>query len=366
MTKVCIFSSVHSPFDIRIFHKEAKSLVKEGYDVTLIAQHDREEIVDGVKIINLQRPRNRIERVTKTAWSAFRKALEVDADIYHFHDPELLPIGLKLRRLGKKVIFDIHEDTRQQIILKKYIPLPLRFFVSRAYALYEDYACRKFSALVTPQQKMTFHYSSLNITATVENFADLSLYSQRVLDFSKPVLLHAGSLTADRGLFNMVNAAKKISGDFLFYVAGKFHDNISISSLSPLLYLGVLDQKSIVNIYRESNIGIILYNNVGQYSMAGAVKCYEYMANSMPVIMPNFGEWIEFNKKHKCGINVDVLNAESVAASVNYLIDNPEKARQMGENGRKLVTTNCSWQIAFEKLHELYRNVLAQRGLNNV
>src|SRR5664280_522911 len=352
--KVCILTSCHSPFDVRIFQREAKSLVKVGYDVTIVAQHDKEEIVEGIRIINLQRPRNRIERMTKTVRSVFRKAIEVNADIYHFHEPELIPVGLKLQRLNKKVIFDIHEDTRQQIKTKEYIPLPLRFFVSRAYSLYEDYACRKFSALVTPQKTMTEYYSTLNITETVENFVDLSLYPRREPDFSKPVLLHAGVLSADRGLYDMVNAAKKISGDFLFYVAANNADDINISSISPLICLGKLDQKAIVDAYRKSNIGIILYNNVGQYSMAGAIKCYEYMANSMPIIMPNFGEWIEFNNKYKCGINVDVHDAVGVAAAINYLINNPEKARQMGENGRKWVETDCSWQIAFEKLNKLY------------
>ena len=100
--KVCILTSVHPPFDVRIFHKEAKSLVKAGYDVTLIAQHDKEEIVDGIKIINLQKPRNRIERMTKTVWSAYRKAVQLDADIYHFHDPELLPIGIMLKYVPVK------------------------------------------------------------------------------------------------------------------------------------------------------------------------------------------------------------------------------------------------------------------------
>ncbi len=356
--KVCILTSVHPPFDVRIFHKEAKSLVKAGYDVTLIAQHDKEEIVDGVKIINLQRPRNRIERMTKTALELYRKAMSSDADIYHFHDPELMPVGLELRKKGKRVIFDIHEDTRQQIILKGYIPSGLRKLLSRAYASYEDYACRKFSALITPQEKMTEYYRQFNRTETVENFVDLTLYPKRTIDFTKPVLLHAGGLSVDRGLYNMINAAKCLKGDFVFNVAGFLSNSLDRTSLHPLTYLGYLNQKDLVNVYSKSNIGIILYNNVGQYWMAGAVKCYEYMANAMPIIMPDFGEWVQFNEVCRCGINVDVQNGQNVADAVHYLVANPEKAKAMGENGRRWVEEKYSWQAAFRKLDYLYQQVL--------
>mgnify|MGYP001216262743 CR=1 FL=1 len=358
--KVCILTTVHSPFDIRAFQKEARALVKAGYEVTLIAQHDKEETVDGIRIINLQRQNNRIKRMTSTVWEAYQKARVVDADIYHFHDSELIPVGLRLQNLKKKVIFDIHEDTRQLILSKNYIPMPLRYLVSHTYAFFEDYACKRFSALVTPQDTMTEHYSKLNDTVTVENFVDLSLYPHREPDFSRPVLLHAGTLDTDRGIFNMVAAAKKIKGDFLFYLAGKIQKNIMLDSLKPLIFLGQLNQKEMIDAYSKSNIGIILYNNVGQYSMAGALKCYEYMANSMPMIMPDFGEWVDFNKKYQCGINVNVLDAENVAASIEYLVNNPEKARQMGENGREWVEQSCSWQVASKKLLSLYRKVLCK------
>ena len=84
--KICILTSVHHPFDTRIFHKEAKSLVKAGYDVTLVAQHDKDETVDGIRIVSLPKPKNRLERMTITVCLAYRKALKIDADIYHFHD----------------------------------------------------------------------------------------------------------------------------------------------------------------------------------------------------------------------------------------------------------------------------------------
>ena len=116
--KVCILTSVHPPFDIRIFHKEAKSLARAGYDITLIAQHDKEEIVEGIRIVSLPKPKNRIDRMTRTVWSAYRKAIKIDADIYHFHDSELIPIGLLLKLRGKRVIYDVHEDFPASILCK--------------------------------------------------------------------------------------------------------------------------------------------------------------------------------------------------------------------------------------------------------
>ena len=79
----------------------------------------------------------------------------------------------------------------------------------------------------------------------------------------------------------------------------------------------------------------------------------------MPIIMPDFGEWVDFNRKYQCGINVNVLDAKRVASTVDFLIENPMKAKKMGENGRRHVVCNSSWQVAFEKLEELYKNIMA-------
>lgn len=120
--KICHLTTVHPPFDTRIFHKEAKSLAKAGYSVTLIARHDKEEIIDGIRIIPLKTPRNRIVRMTKTLLECYRKAVKVDADLYHFHDPKLITIRWLMKRRGKKVVYDVHEDNVTSIKQKNYLP----------------------------------------------------------------------------------------------------------------------------------------------------------------------------------------------------------------------------------------------------
>src|SRR5467141_3498823 len=110
--RVVHLTSVHPPFDVRIFHKECKSIVRAGYDVTLIASHDRDETRDGIRLKAIPKQSGRLSRMTRGFWSIYREALRQDADLYHFHDPELIPLGLLLRMKGKKVIYDVHENTK--------------------------------------------------------------------------------------------------------------------------------------------------------------------------------------------------------------------------------------------------------------
>ena len=119
--KVCILTTVHPPFDGRIFHRAAKTLADSGYNVTLIATHDRCETVDGIRIIPLAKRTTRLSRMFGT-FRVIVLAIKEKADFYHFHDPELLPTGMLLKLLtNAKVIYDVHEDVPEQILDKDWI-----------------------------------------------------------------------------------------------------------------------------------------------------------------------------------------------------------------------------------------------------
>src|SRR3981081_3426083 len=108
--KIVHLTSVHPAFDIRVFHKECKSLARSGKHVVLIAPHQRDEVVDSVEVKGIQPSGEPLVRMTRTAWSLYREALRQDGDVYHFHDPELIPLGLLLAARGTIVVYAMHED----------------------------------------------------------------------------------------------------------------------------------------------------------------------------------------------------------------------------------------------------------------
>ena len=108
---VCMLTSVHSAFDTRIFYRQARTLAKAGYSVTIIAQHDKDELVDGIGIVALPKPKNRLWRMLGT-WRVFKLALKQKSEIYHFHDSELIPVGLLLKLFADgKVIYKDRQET---------------------------------------------------------------------------------------------------------------------------------------------------------------------------------------------------------------------------------------------------------------
>ena len=148
--KVTHLSTVHSRYDTRIFAKMCSSLATHGHNVSLVvADNLGDEIKNGVSIIDVgAKSSGRFFRMTTSVKKVFEKAKELDSDIYHFHDPELIPTGLKLKNLGKKVIFDIHENTDLQILEKDWIPLIFRKLTSYIYRKYEDYVCKKYDCVL--------------------------------------------------------------------------------------------------------------------------------------------------------------------------------------------------------------------------
>ena len=184
--KVCHMTDAHQQEDVRIFHKECVSLAKNGFDVYLVSRGKIYE-KDGVHMVGIgDISGNRLFRMTKVAKKIYKTARKIDADIYHFHDPELLLYGLKLKKMGKKVIFDSHEDVPAQIMDKYWIPKPMRSLISKSYRLLETYAVKRLDAVVaaTPYIAKQFKHRAGKITV-LNNYPKLDDIQYHDTPFAK-------------------------------------------------------------------------------------------------------------------------------------------------------------------------------------
>lgn len=372
MNKIVHFTTVHPRFDGRIFQKECRSLAQKGFDVHLVvADSLGNDVYDGVTIHDIEKSSlGRLGRfILKTTQMYFRvKALK--GDLYHFHDPELILTGLLLRLSGNKVVFDIHENLPLQIMHKYWIPMPLRKITSLFYSAVEGLCCRIFNGLLVPQPTMKQAYLKLNRnTELIGNFVDTENIILPTSDLkknrnSKFVLVHAGALSEERGAINMLNLLSSLDSTYELYLAGNVASKAlrvkleKHSSWDKVKFYGVVSHSKINELYNESKVGLILYNNVGQYYLSYAIKLFEFMARGIPVIMPNFGEWPKFNQQYNCGICVDVTDSESVARAVEYLNENSNEREILGNNGKNAIENKFNWRIESEKLISFYLDIL--------
>jgi glycosyltransferase involved in cell wall biosynthesis len=363
---VCVLTSVHSPFDVRIFHKECKSLIEAGYQVILVASHEKNAVVDGVAIRAISKTKYRIWRMTGIAMRVLKQALLEHADVYHFHDPELMPVGLLLRACGRKVVYDIHEDVPQDIMDKDYLPFWLRWALSWLARRMEPMAARYFSALVpvTPHIANRFGGVNRNIFL-VSNFPRLEempaghgvVWAERGRSVA-----YVGQISANRGIAQMV-AAVGLLPDSLqvrLKLAGGFSPPQLLEKTSTLSgwkhvdFVGLLDRKRMVDLLRTVRAGVVVPLPDTQFPVAYPIKMFEYMAAGIPVIASDFPLWRQIITRSGCGILVDPLDAHAIAAAIQLLVLNTSEAESMGKRGRAAVENLYNWRNEEKKLLRLY------------
>lgn len=372
--RVVHITTVHPYNDTRIFHKECKSLAKDGYEVFLVAPKKENEIIDGVNILALPQNCNRFIRITFLTMKSYVIARELNADIYHFHDPELMLVGLLLRVVGKKVIYDIHEDVPRSIIgsPRSYLPKWARKPWALIIELFENIACPNYSALITVTKYIKNRFSSLNKrVALIQNYPihnELTLNSKIHWKDKKNLVAYVGSLSKGRGLIQMIKAMGYVPSGYeaMLKIAGKitnvnekmYGSLAKINGWSSVEYLGYQNRMEIAGLLGEAKAGLVLFHPQPNHINAQPNKLFEYMSAGIPVIASNFILWQKIVDENKCGITVDPLDHLAIAESIKYIFDNPYEAEQMGQNGRRLIIEKYNWESQAEKLIELYNTLL--------
>lgn len=370
--KVVHLTSVHPRNDTRIVIKQCSSLAAHGYDVTLVVADGKgHEWTGKVKIVDVGYLPGRFNRMFKTTRRVLKKAIELDAELYHLHDPELIPIGLKLKRMGKRVIFDSHEDVPADIRDKPYINYFARTVLSKIYQLYESLTLGKFDAIIAATPTISGKLLTINAnTWNVNNYPIMGELIAGVVgnwNSREHQVCYVGGISNLRGIGEVVHALELTTSDARLQLAGKFSETeveteVKVKAHAGWKYvdeLGHLNREDVGTMLSRCMAGLVTFLPSSNHIDAQPNKMFEYMSASVPVIASNFPLWREIVEGSACGLCVDPLQPKEIADAIDFILENPERARQMGENGQRAVEKRYNWGIEEGKLLTIYAQLLA-------
>ncbi len=360
-------STVHARRDVRIFEKMACSLAAEGFDVHLVVGDGRgPETLRGVTVHDIGTPGpSRVKRMLLQGWRMWRAARALRAPLYHFHDPELLWVGLALRAGGAQVVYDSHEDVPRDILSKDWIAPVLRRAIAAVFERFEDFAAARLSAVVAATPHIAARFARIHSQAVaVNNYpAERELATPPAQARSGRCVCYIGGIGGIRGVVEMVQAMASVDGTLV--MAGPFESPETEAAVRSLPgwarvdYRGVVGRDEVRAIMAASRAGLLLFHPEPNHVDAQPNKMFEYMSAALPVVASDFPLWRRVLVDEGAGVCVDPLDVAQIAAAVQGLLDQPERAQAMGEQGRAAVLARYRWDRELPKLVALYRQLLA-------
>ncbi len=368
--RVVHLTSLHPGLDVRIFYKECRSLAGAGYDVFLVAPHPREDTIDGVRLIAIPRIGRRFRRMTITMTQVYRKAMQLNADLYHMHDPELIPMGLLLRARGKQVIYDIHEDVPRDLLTRDYLPDSTKCSVCWFVEQLENFSARHFSGLVAATPAIGARFRTFNPrTLVVNNYplnGEFKLSDRSSWQGRGKAVAYVGGIAVERGIIQMVEAMEylpRVLGVTL-ELAGEFsssgHRNhvLGMRGWTYVNERGMLNRTEVAHLLSRVCVGLVLFHPKPNNVQARPNKLFEYMSAGIPVVASDFPFWRELVEQVGCGLLVDPLDSKAIAGAIEYLLTHPFEAEAMGQRGRDAVEKCYNWDTEAAKLIKLYADIL--------
>jgi glycosyltransferase involved in cell wall biosynthesis len=364
-------SSVHFALDTRIFYRMCRSL-SSIYTVHLIAVHEKEETKEGIHIIPFKRYHSRNFRMAFAWLHMFFKALKTKAKIFHLHDPELIPCGMLLKMMGKKVILDIHENIAEDIFDKPWIRN--QNWAYKVFHIFEKWACKNFFILLA-ESSYEKRYKKLNAKyEVVQNFCDTKFFTPFVkTEYQHKLnLFYIGIILENRGILQICEVLNKLNQEGYqanFHCVGELYSDLEkkIKNLpyyqsieNQLHFYGRLPLDEGYKMAKDMDIGLCIIWPMNNSRESYPTKLFEYMAVGLPILTSNFDLYKKTVEDNFCGVCIDPFDTEKIKIEILELHSDVKKSEQMGENGKIIVENKYNWKSQSPILTKVYRQLLGQ------
>lgn len=375
--KICHITSAHSRYDARIFSRQCVTLARNGYEVVLICCDGKaEEVCNNVIIKSYSKvimsKKDRFKLLIKNK-SFILYLLSINADVYQFHDIELLEIGRILKKRKKCVVFDSHENWRGYLL--RFFPdnRICRGLYNYFFTLYYKKVLPDFDAIFSVSPNMVDDLKPYNENIfMVSNYPSISNnFIEGNLKKKTTYIVYAGTVYSISNQPIIVKALSEISYPIRYKVVGRMSNKIkgemlSIDGADKVDFVNWISKEELDDILVNSMAGIVLldYDPICCYEegQLGSNKIFEYMMAGIPVICTNFRLWKELIiDKYHCGIAINPKDVKALKEAIIFIYENRDEAVRMGERGKEAILNEFNWEkyekeylSIYEKLYNKY------------
>lgn len=376
--RVCVFTSAHDCTDSRVVNREAVTLDEAGYDVTYYTPFEGECPVDVVTYAGASS--GRLPEVRdRLAWArtVARLLADTDYDVYHFHDVEVLPVGVALGLLTDGVvIYDVHENVEDVLAHRPIFPKSVRPALAKAASLVELALARFVDAVVAASPDVAERFEGYDDVTVVTNYPERR-WAQETdpeqvrasADDGTVRFIYRGLLSEERGIPTLLEAVERVpeAYDVSLVVGGRYvseemeahirrhearSERVELVDWLPSL-------ADVVDLYRECDVGMMCFHPGPNRNDAvhRSNKLFQYMAAGLPIVVSDVGEWAGLVESTGCGVAVDPGNPDEIADAMVELADDPERRTELGQNGHEAALERYNWETQREKLLDLYERL---------
>jgi glycosyltransferase involved in cell wall biosynthesis len=374
--KICHITTVHPAHDARIFYRMCSGLAANGYEVSLIAA-ERFAADLGVSPSSWNDQiacAGRARRIVV----ALRAALSENADIYHFHDPELIPLGLalKLIRPSKTIVYDVHEDYPSMMLVKYWLPRALRPLISKSAAAANRLAALCLDGIVTadPWVAEDFQKMASEKTIVYYNYPVLSVFVANGKKVTANAdLVYVGGMSDRAGIFVLLDALTLLakrgwrpSVRLAGYTDGEggrsaIEKAIAACGLNDQIdFRGRIPHSEVPSWIRSGRVGLVMLQPIPKFMKNIPSKMFEYWACGLPVIASDLPPIRRFVSDGKQGLLFSPESAQSLARAIQFMMEHPEERERMGRKAQKQVSEEWNNETQIARLIRFYEQIFAK------
>lgn len=372
MPSICILTTVHDPFDSRVFHKEARSLARAGYAVTLIGQGAPDAVIEGVRLrpFPARPPADRAWRRWLRLPQMWVRARRERADVTLLHDPELTPVGLLLKLEGRRVVYDVHEHVPYQILDKTWIPVRLRSPAAWGYDHYERAIVGRFDALMVAFEQIAARFPRAH-PVIIRNVPELGRWQRADPGGCSPegkiIAVYAGAVQPDRCVLELAQAAALLDPALKveLWIAGRFvspdyEAQVRAAGRDRVRLWGHVPHEQIPALLAQAHVGLMSLRPQLNSAVNWPIKLFEYMAAGLPMIMTRNTFWADL--AGESALQVDIEDPHDIARGLDTLARDPALRVALGQHGYTRVHECYNWADQEQTLVALFTRLIGPPG----